>query len=64
MWSLSAPDRRLTLLWRALPRPAGTAATRLIRVVGLDGCDYLNAAEALALAGALTAAVDELAPPG
>lgn len=37
---------------------------RLIRVVGLDRTDYLTSAEALALAGALIAASDELAPPG
>jgi hypothetical protein len=38
----------------------------LIRIVGLDACDYLTAAEALALARALAAAVNEvsLAPPG
>jgi hypothetical protein len=35
-------------------------AEQLIRVVGLDACDYLNAREALALARALAAAVNEL----
>jgi hypothetical protein len=35
-----------------------------VRVVGLDLADYLTSAEALTLAGTLTAAVNELAPPG
>jgi hypothetical protein len=38
---------------------------QLIRVSGLDlPADYLSAAEARELAGALVAAADELAPPG
>lgn len=37
----------------------------LVRVTGLDPTDYLTSGEALALAGALTAAAaGELAPPG
>jgi hypothetical protein len=39
-------------------------AEELLRVIGLDTCDYLTSAEALALANALTAASDDLAPPG
>jgi hypothetical protein len=37
---------------------------RLVRVDGLDACDYLTGAEARALARALDAAVDELAGCG
>jgi hypothetical protein len=40
-------------------------SARWVRVVGLDlPADYLSAAEARQLAGVLTAAADELAPPG
>ncbi len=40
-------------------------SARWVRVVGLDlPADYLSAAEARELAGALIAAADELAPPG
>jgi hypothetical protein len=40
-------------------------SARWVRVEGLDlPADYLTAAEARMLAGVLTAAADELAPPG
>ena len=37
---------------------------RLVRIGGLDGCDYLQPMEARALARALDAVADELAAPG
>jgi hypothetical protein len=51
------------------PRPDTDVAVcafegEFVRVVGLDPTDYLSAAEARELAGVLTAAADELAPPG
>jgi hypothetical protein len=56
------PDGDVTVA--AFTCRADDGTERLIRVDGLDRCDYLNAREALALAGALIAASDELAPPG
>ena len=41
-----------------------TAVKKWVRIVGLHACDYLTSAEASALAGALTAASDELARRG
>lgn len=44
---------------------SGDGSARWVRISGLDlPADYLSAAEARELAGVLTAAADELAPPG
>lgn len=60
-WTVQRPRPEPDLVVSDVAASSRDGAEQLIRIVGLDPCDYLSAAEASALAGALAAAVNELA---
>jgi hypothetical protein len=61
-WFVERPGPNSDVIVSEVVSEDGSA--QWVRVAGLDPTDYLTAAEARLLAGALAAAADEVSPPG